>query len=96
MWDAILWIPISLIVGAGLVVMVLWLRSRDIKVTWYEWLIGAIGLLLLLFTIQNFVTAFAELESAAAWMFLLVLGLPALILLVVAWLLVWRRQRVGS
>jgi len=96
MWDAILWIPIAGIVGAGLVVLVLWLRGRNIKVTWYEWLIGAIGLVLLLFTIQNFATAFAELESAAAWMFLLVLGLPALILLVVAWLLVARRQRAGS
>ena len=95
MWDAILWLPIAVIVGAGLVALVLWLRSRDIKVTWYEWLIGGVGLLLLLYTIQNFVTAFAELESQAAWMFLLVLGLPALILLVVSWLLVWRRQRVA-
>lgn len=91
-----MWFIIALIVGVGLTALVFWLRSREIVVKWYEWLIGVVGLGLLLYTIQNFVTAFAELESEAAWMFLLVLGLPALILLVVAWLLPWRRQRAGS
>jgi hypothetical protein len=72
--------------------LVLWLRGKDITVKWYEWLIGAIGLLLLLFTIQNFAGSLVELESTAANMFLLVTGLPALILLAVAWQLVARRQ----
>ncbi len=81
--------------GAALLALVLWLRGRDIKVTWYEWLIGVIGLALLLFTIQNLVGSFAELEPTAAYMFLLVTGLPALILLAIAWQLVARRQRAG-
>jgi hypothetical protein len=75
--------------------LVLWLRGKDITVKWYEWLIGAIGLLLLLFTIQNFAGSLVELESTAANMFLLVTGLPALILLAVAWQLVARRQRAA-
>ncbi|MBA7468401.1 hypothetical protein ES707_03650 [subsurface metagenome] len=91
-----MWFIIGLVAGATLLALVPWLRSRDIKVTWYEWLIGVIGLALLLFTIQNFVGSFAELEPTAAWMFLLVTGLPALILLTVAWQLAWRRHRVGS
>jgi len=91
-----MWFIIALVVGIALTALVLWLRGRDIKVTWYEWLIGLVGLALLLYTVQNFVTAFAELESQAAWMFLLVLGLPAVILLAVAWQLVWRRQRAAS
>ena len=90
-----MWLIIGLVVGAVLLALVAWLRSRDIKVTWYEWLIGVIGLLLLLFTIQNFAGSFIELEPTAAYMFLLVTGLPALILLVIAWQLAWRRHRAA-
>ena len=90
-----MWLIVGLIVGAAVLALVLWLRNRDIKVTWYEWLIGIVGLLLLMFTIQNFFGSQAELESDAASMFLLVTGLPALILLAVAWQLIARRQRAG-
>lgn len=57
---------IGLVIGAGLLALVPWLRSRRIVVTWYEWLIGAIGLLLLLFTIHDFFASFAEHEEYAA------------------------------
>ena len=83
------------LVGAGVLAMVLWMRNRDIKATWYEWLIGIVGFLMLLFAFQNFFASYAEAESSAAIMFLPVLGLPALILLGVAWQLVARRQRAG-
>ena len=88
-----MWLIIALIIGAGLMALVLWLRSRRILVTWYEWLIGALGLLLLLFTIQNFIASFAEHEPTAAWRFLWMFGVPAVILLVVACLLPWWRHR---
>jgi len=89
------WFIIALVVGAAVAGLVFWLRSRNIKVTWYEWLIGALGVLFLLMTIQNFITAFAEVEEKAAWMFLLIFGLPALILLAVAVSLPWRRHRAA-
>ncbi len=88
-----MWFILALVLGAVLLALVLWLRGRDIKVTWYEWLIGAVGLVLLLFSIQNLVASFAEAEEGAAWMFLLVFGLPALILMAIAWQLIARRQR---
>ncbi len=90
-----MWLIIGLIAGAAVLGLVLWMRGKGISVKWYEWLIGAIGLLLLLFTIQNFAGSLAELESTAANMFLLVSGLPAIILLAVSWQLVVRRQRAG-
>ncbi len=91
-----MWLIIGLVAGAAVLALVLWLRNRDIKATWYEWLIGVIGLLLLMFTIQNFFGSQAELESTAASMFLLVTGLPAIILLAVAWQLIARRQRAAG
>jgi hypothetical protein len=90
-----MWLIIGLVAGAAILGLVLWMRGKDIAIKWYEGLIGALGVVLLLFTIQNFAGSLAELESTAANMFLLVTGLPALILLAVAWQLIARRQRAG-
>lgn len=91
-----MWLIIGLAVGAGVLALALWLRSRDIAVKWYEWLIGAVALLLLIFTIQNFVGSQFELEPTAASMFMLVSGLPGIILGAIAVALIWRRQRASS
>ncbi len=88
-----MWIIVGLVLGAAVLGLVLWLRSKNMTMTWYEWLIGAVGLALLLYTIQNFRGAFMEIEPTAAWMFMLIFGLPSLILLAVAWQLVLRRSR---
>ena len=88
-----MWFFIGLVIGAGLLVLVFLLHWWRIKVTWYEWLVGILGLLLLLFTIQNFTASFAEYERYAAWTFLWMLGLPALMLIGIACLLPWLRYR---
>ena len=90
-----MWLIIGLAVGAALLRLELWVRNKGLAVTWYDRLVGAIGLLLLFFTIQNFFGSQAELESTAASMFLLVTGLPAVILLAVSWQLIARRQRAA-
>jgi len=88
-----MWLIIGLVAGAAILGLVQWMRSKNISLTWYEWLIGIVGLALLLFTIQNFFGSFAELEPTAAWMFLLITGLPSLIFLAVSWQLIARRQK---
>lgn len=85
----------GLLVG-GLVWLVLWIRSASILVKWYEWLIGAIGLLIGIVAVENFFSAFVELEGQAAWLYILVFGLPALILLAVSVQLVFRRHQASS
>ena len=91
-----MWFIIDLVLGIGLTALVLSLRNRDINFKWYEAAIGVVGLLLLMFTIANFFGSFAEVEAAAASLYLLVMGLPALILLAVTWLLVRRRQSAAG
>ena len=87
-----MWLVIGLIVGAGVFWLASWMSSKKMAFTWYEWVIGIIGLLLLLFTIQNFFGSQAELEPKAANMFLLVTGLPAVILLVLTGVLASRHK----
>ena len=83
---------IALAIGVGLAALVVWLRSRNIAMPWYTILIGVIGLLLLVFTIQNYFGAGLEGESDVAGNFLIYMGIPAVILIGVAGALVWTRR----
>ena len=90
-----MWFFIALILGAAILGLVFWLRNRNMKVAWYDWLIGAVGLLLLLAAVQHYAGSLAELYPTAGWMGALVFGIPGLILLAVSWQLVARRQHAG-
>jgi len=90
--ETTVWLVIGLIFGAGVFWLANWMASKNMAFTWYEWVIGIIGLLLLLFTIQNFFGSQAELEPKAASMFLLVTGLPAVVLLVITGVLASRHK----
>ena len=90
------WFIFGLVLGAAILAFVLWVRSRKIKVAWYEWLMGALALILVLVILQNFVASYAEFESTAAWMGLLFMGIPALILAVLAVRLPWQRHARGK
>lgn len=89
------WYIFIFLLGAGVFALMLQLRSRSIEIKWYDWLISLVGLSLLLFTIQNFFASLAEYTSTAAWMFLLVTGLPAVILMAISWQLVARRAKAS-
>ena len=98
MWitEVYLWGIALALVGGCIVALFLWLRSKNIETKWYDWLVGFLGLLLLLFTIQNFYTSFEELEPTAAWMFVLITGIPSLVLLAIPVFRVWRRKQAAA
>jgi hypothetical protein len=82
----------GLILGAAILAFVLWIHSRKIQVTWYEWLMGALALVLILLILQNFFASYAEFEPTAGWMGLIFMGIPVLILAVLAVRLPWQRH----
>ena len=88
-----MWFLIALILGALVGGLLLWMRSRSMSLTWYEWVIGVIGLLMVLFGVQNYFGSVAEVELSAAPMYLLVVALPGLVLLAIAGLLANRRSK---
>ena len=88
-----MWFIAALILGGLVGALALWMRSKDMKMAWYTWLIGIVGLFLLLFTIQNYVGSVNEFEDSAATMFLVIMGIPAVVLLAVAGVLGYREMK---
>jgi hypothetical protein len=91
-----LWLILGVIIGVGGWWLVSWTRTRNVKVTWYEWLLAVIALVFALLAIQNYTASVAELEPGAAWVLLALFGVPALIFAAIAGFLVWRRQKGAS
>jgi uncharacterized membrane protein YfcA len=89
------WTLFIVALAAGITVFVAWVFMKNISVKWYEWLIGALGVLLFVFMLQNFAGTLQEGEPKAAWIFLWTSGIPALIFLAVPAVLVARRQHNG-
>lgn len=91
--DVFIWAAIAVVLAIGMMLFVQWANRRNIKITWYDWLIGLLGLAILLFSIQNFVASYIEDEPQAALMFLLFPGLIGLLLMGVAYGITIRRRR---
>ena len=84
---------LGLVIGAVLLGLVFWLQRKEIIVRWYEWLLAALGFVMLIWTVNDFFGSMAEYNEAAARIFLWMLGTPALILLGLAVFLPWWRIR---
>ena len=92
-----MWMLMGLALGMGFMLLIVWLHGRGTRLAWYEWLLGVLGVAFILFAFQNYQASVAEFEPTAPGMFLLVFGLPGLIMLALAIFLVWLRHfRVGK
>ena len=83
------WFFYGLLVGAGVMRILIWVREGSIAIPWYGWIIGIITFLLATLTLQTFIASFQEREPKAAWMSLLFMGVPTLFLATVTILTVW-------
>ncbi len=72
------------VLALALLALVFWLKRYKLVVTWYEWLIGSMGLILLLFALDSIIGFAREHEATAAWNSVLIFVLPAVVLIAVA------------
>lgn len=81
-WNWLGWFVFGIVVGGGM--MALWFAMKE-KITfkWYEYLLTALAVLILGFMMQTFWSSFQEFEAQAAWMSLLFMGLPLIIIAVI-------------
>jgi len=85
------WILAILMFASGFVVA--WTIAKGIRVAWYSWLLGALGVLALLAAAQFGVTTFLERAPFAFWPGMLLFALPGAILLAIAFRLSMGRQK---
>lgn len=83
---------LGLVIGAALTALAFWLQRSGIAVKWYEWVLSGVGFVLLVWTVNDFFASMAEHNEAQGRFLLVALGVPAVILLGLAILLVWRRS----
>ena len=74
------WFLYGLLVGAGGLRLILWTSEGKLSAGWYAWPLGALALALAALTAQHFFASHREMEPRAAWMGLLMMGVPTLIL----------------
>ena len=92
-----MWLIIGLLLGAGVVLGALWMRSRAVRTAWYEWVLAACGILLVMFAVENARTFSAEFETTAAARSMLIFGLPGVMLIIIAaGLVFWRYRKVTA
>ncbi len=89
-----MWFWIGLIIGVGLLVLVTLATKKNIRIKWYDWIIGLGVIALAVITLQHYVGSMNGGESEAATLGALVFGLPAIILAAVEWQLIARRKKV--
>ncbi len=85
-----MFITIVLIMVAFYTFLEFYHRSQKIKVTWYDRVIGGIGGILLLVAMWNIVGV--RESTTDVRLFILITGLPAVILMMLAWLFIVRRR----
>lgn len=83
----------GMIVIGSVLLFIYFIQTKHWSVKWYDWVVGGLGLLLFIFSLQNMVTAFQEEQAFAAGMYLVFPGIVALIMLAVAALGVFRRSK---
>lgn len=74
-----MWLILGIVVGLVAGLLIGYTRNHSLSVPWYSWLLMAVGVVLILLTVDTFVNSFAEWEPKAAWLSLLFFGLPGII-----------------
>jgi len=80
-----MWFLVGILVGLLLFFAYMKMQRATFTVRWYEWLIAALGVALVLWGFQNIIAATGDSGSSSApWTFFLVIALPGILLLLIA------------
>ena len=79
-WEWFWYVVIGFLMGSGLVYFVTELNAMDIKLLWYEWILVALFMSIFMFMGQTFIASFKEFAPRAAWMTLVFMGVPNILI----------------
>ena len=81
-WTWFLYVLVGFFLGGGAVYLGVFLKEKAIKLKWYEWTLIVLGFVIFVFMTQTFIASFGENQPRAAWMSLIFMGLPVILIAV--------------
>lgn len=81
-WTWFWYVLVGFIMGGGAVLIWNTLKNVSLKLVWYEWILLVIIFITFMFMSQTFIASFIEYEPRAAWLTLVFMGIPILIMTV--------------
>ena len=82
-WNWFWYVLVGFIMGGGAVMIWNTLKNASLKLIWYEWILTILCFITFMFMSQTFIASFAEFEPKAAWLTLVFMGIPILVMAVV-------------
>ena len=79
-WEWFWYVVIGFLMGSGLVYILTKLNAMDVTLFWYEWILGILFMSIFIFMGQTFIASFKEFAPRAAWMALVFMGVPNILI----------------
>jgi hypothetical protein len=82
-WNWFWYVLLGFIMGGGATYLYIVLKEKTVKLVWYELTLTIVSFVTFMFLGQTFIGSFNEHEPRAAWLTVVFLGLPIVIMAVV-------------
>ena len=79
-WEWFWYVVTGFVMGSVSVWFVTRFSAMDIQLLWYEWILGGILMLTFMFMVQTFIASFKEFKPRAAWMTIVFMGIPIILI----------------
>lgn len=79
-WIWFLYIVVGFLMGGGAVIILNTLKRYALKMVWYEWILLILCFITFMFMSQTFIASFQEYEPKAAWLTVVFMGIPIVIM----------------
>jgi hypothetical protein len=81
-WIWFWYVLVGFLMGGGAVMIWQSLKNTNLKLVWYEWILLILSFVTFLFMSQTFIASFLEFNPKAAWLSLVFMGIPVLLMAV--------------
>lgn len=81
-WNWFWYVLVGFIMGGGAVYLCTVMKQKSIRMVWHEWILTILSFIVFMFMGQTFIASFGEGEARAAWLTIVFMGLPIVIMAV--------------
>ena len=81
-WIWFWYMLVGFLMGGGAVLIWHYLKIASLKLKWFEWILLVLCYITFMFMSQTFIASFLEYEPKAAWLTLVFMGIPILVMAV--------------